>query len=434
MANRLLGVAALPDLAETRRLATASRRATEVGWPTETEVLGFVHVLHGEAASTYRVGITPDGLALFGDLERPVVYAMPVDTCQAVLSPLLGFAGALDAAPPSPLGRTTALPGPYRGSPIILDTATIRARLNGGRPTQLPETERYLPEEQFFVRLPTGYSPRHPAGLLVWIDAGTAGAPPADFDAAADALGLVMIGAADAGNARLATDRYQLGLDAVATAARRFHIDTSRVYASGISGGGRITSGLVACFPDIFTGAVPIVGVNAYEPVPLGDGRFIVAGFLKPETARFRLLRERRIAAVSGPLDFNYREIVSAVRIFQRDGLDARLFEYEDMAHTLPTADRFTEAITWVDAPHAAANAAAAADADKQLGAYLLRFDELPIKSDTQRRLLERITVTAPWSPAAWRACELLGVVEPTGQTEAPTPDAPSAAQRPEDR
>lgn len=418
MANRLIGVAVVPAPMDLRNLAIASRRAEAVGWPAETRVLGYVHVSRQAEAKSLRVGVTPDGLALFAGVDDQAAESLPVEVCEPILTPLRRYAGSLFVEPPMPPGQTLPFAGEYSHSPILLDAATIRDRLNAGRQTRLPETERFLADEQFFVRLPVGYTHRQPSALLVWVDAGADGKPPPVFDAAADALGLVMIGAGDSGNARLATDRYQLALDAVATATAQFHIDPDRIYVAGISGGGRICSGLAACFPDLFTGAVPIVGVNAYERVPLGDGRFIVAGYRRPDAVRWRLLRTHRIAAISGPLDANYREIVSAIRIFQRDGLDARLFEYEDMAHTLPTAERFLEAITWVDAPAAERRERCWSDAQELLDAYLLRFDALPVQSETQRRLLERITAAGPWSPAAWRACELLGVVGTTDPSQ----------------
>lgn len=410
MANRLLGVVAVLDAAETRRMAIPSRKAREVGWPVETEVLGFAHVSCEGRTVAYRVGVTPDRLALFAAVPDGPVYAIGADACDAILTPLRGYAGGFEAETDTPTARVVAFPGAPRASPILLDETTIRDRLNAGRRTELSETDRYLPDEQFFLRLPERYSPRRPAGLLVWIDATPSGRPPEVFNQAADERNLVMIGAANAGNPRLATDRYQLALDEVATATHRFHIDPARVYVTGVSGGGRISSALFVCFPDVFTGAVPIVGLNCYENVPLGDGRFVPLGFRKPDGRLWRLLRDHRIAPVSGPLDFNYREISNAVTIYQADGLNVRFFEYDDMAHTLPTPERCSEAIGWVDEPAERARAGAAEEAAAQLEAYLARFDELPVTTDVQRRLLERIMTTAPWSDAAWRACEVLGI------------------------
>ncbi|MDQ7013736.1 MAG: hypothetical protein Q9O74_07550 [Planctomycetota bacterium] len=423
MANRLLGTVSVVDAIDRRRLANASRRAAETGWPEETDVLGYVHVSRGRDAHSYRIGATPDGLLLFDDLREPRTFAMDMADCEPLLAPLLGFAG--DHAVPAdvPLGEVVPALRPYRRSPLLLDTATIRDRLSGGRRSNLPETQRYLPDEQFFVRLPVGYSARFPAGLIVWIDASASGRPPEVFNQAADELNCIMVGAADAGNLRLATDRYQLALDMVATMVRRYHINTNRVYVTGISGGGRISSGLVACFPEVFTGAVPIVGLNAYKKVPLGDGRFVVAGFGRPKAASWRLLRTRRIAPMTGPLDFNYREMVNATRIMTSDGLNVRMFEYEDMAHTLPTADRFLEALRWVDAAHAEEAQDAAEDAEKLLAGYVSRYGEVPAENEGQRKLLERVAETAPWSLPGWRACELLGVAAPLPTTDS-VPDA----------
>lgn len=426
MANRLLGTLSVVEAVDRRRLANASRRAPETGWPEETRVVGYVHVSRGRDAHSYRLGATPEGLLLFDDLQEPRTFAMEVADCQPLLKPLLGFAGDFEGPADVPLGEVVSAPHPYRRAQVLLDSAAIRDRLNGGRRSNLPETQRYLPEEQFFVRLPVGYSARTPAGLIVWIDASPSGRPPEVFDLAADALNCIMVGAADAGNRRLSTDRYQLGLDMVATMKQRYHIDAGRVYVTGISGGGRISSGLVACFPEVFTGAVPIVGLNAYKHVPLGDGRFVVAGFGRPKASSWRLLRRHRIAPITGPLDFNYREMVSATRIMTGDGLNVRMFEYEDMAHTLPTAERFLEAIRWVDAAHSEARQDAVEDAEKLLAGYVSRYGQVEVGNEAQRKLLERVAEAAPWSPPAWRACGLLGVAAPLSGTETPT-DAENA-------
>lgn len=421
MPNRVLGTLAVVSAPDRRRMALVSRRAESTGWPEETEVLGHVHATLEGTTRTFRVGLTPDGLVLFGSLDGDGAEALPMEACDPVINPQLGFGGLLVDEAPAPTGQALDLAPPYRASPIVLDGPTIRARLNAGRPTNLPETERYLVEERFVARLPEGYSAREPAGLLVWISPTDSASPPGAIVPVADALGLVVIAPASAGNRRLSTDRYQLGLDAVATARARFHIDSARVYVAGFSGGGRVCSTLAACFPEVFAGAVPIGGMNIYQRVPLGDGRFVQAGFGRPKGETWGLLRRRRIAPITGPLDFNHREIVHAVRIVQRDGLDVRLFEYPDLAHTLPSAERFEEALRWVDARHAAAREEAGAEAQKLLEGYLARYGEETLAEhdpeSPQQKFLERIAETAPWSEPAWRACRLLGLDVPAGAT-----------------
>ena len=122
-----------------------------------------------------------------------------------------------------------------------------------GKSTTVPATKRVLDEELMYVRLPRGYSAKRPAGLLIWINAGIDGHIPDVFFPALDELGMVGVGIRKVENERPVADRYQLAFDAFATASKRFHIDPRRVYLTGISGGGRISSILAACFPDYFT-------------------------------------------------------------------------------------------------------------------------------------------------------------------------------------
>lgn len=430
MANRLLGIVAIIQDADRRRLALASRRAEPTGWPQETEILGHAHAT-GDSGDvrTFQLGLTPDRLLLFRDIDSDLTEALPADQCAPLLDPLLGYAGGFVSAYDHIPAETVTLAQPYRAAPVVFDETTIRHRLNGGRRSELPETQRYLPEERLLMRLPRDCSPRRPAGLIVWINPTNDGAPPDILHAAADQLGCVLVGIADAGNRRLSTDRYQLALDAVATVRSRVHVDPSRVYAAGFSGGARVASTLVACFPEVFTGAIPVGALSAPRPVPLGDGRFVVNGYREPDGATWRLFRQRRVAPISGPLDFNHRETVHAVQMLERERAHIRLFEYEDMAHTLPTPERLAEALRWIDAPASRAREEAAQEAAKLLDGYLARFgpEPLALEDADQRRidLLTRVTVVAPWSDAAWRACALLGIA-PAPQAD-PQPAPPPA-------
>lgn len=300
------------------------------------------------------------------------------------------------------------LPKPYIPSPERIDQATLRARLHGGAPTSLPDCTRDLAAETFFVRLPKACSPRHPAGLYVWIDAGTSGKPPAPFNPALDALNLICIGAANSGNERPVIDRYQLALDAVATARARFHTDPARVYVGGISGGGRVSSLMCACFPDTFTGCVPIVGMSSYHDAPAPGGKRFPAAYSRPSARFYDLLRTRRFAPISGEKDFNNAEISAYVQQHRADGLPVRLFDYPDMSHTLPTPARFQEAVEWVDEPARAALAERTAAADHEWASATSRFGEGPPTSPAHRAALEAVVRAGPWSDAAWKAADLL--------------------------
>lgn len=348
-----LGVSGVPDRAELRKDAV---NALLAGWPT------------------YRGGFG-DGAVKNGDKEEKP-------------------------------GEVFKLEGPYAAGRYTIDEATLSARVMGGRKAPFEGTTRQLEQDAFFVRLPVAYDPKQPAGMLVWVDAGPSGRIPDVFNTAVDALNIVCIGAEHSGNDRLVVTRFQLALDAAATAARRFHIDSRRVYISGISGGGRVASMLQGCFPEVFTGAVPIVGLSFYDNVPTGTGHFWPAGYAKPKPDLFAILKTRRIGAISGRRDENLLEMQNATQLYTRDGVPVKLFEHAKMGHELPTADAFSEALRWVDAPYQTARASENEAANRALEGAMVKGGKA---SETSRKLLLKVTEVGPWTDAAWKAIDELG-------------------------
>jgi predicted esterase len=322
-----------------------------------------------------------------------------------------GFARTAGLVPEQQIsaGTVVELERPYTPSRFIMDEEGLGDRFLRGQKSNLKMT-RALSESRFFARLPAGYDPKRPAGLLVWVDAGREGRSPEVFAPALDELGIICIGAADSGNLREVADRYQLALDAVATATRRFHVDPRRVYVSGISGGGRVSSALCFCFPDLFTGAVPIVGLGCYERVPMGNSAYAASICLPPPSKRFALLRDHRIAAMTGDEDANQREIRAAAEVMNKDGVRVRVFDYADMRHELPTPARFTDALKWVDEPYQELRRKEAEAAQKLLDGYQKRAGERGPANARERQELMKVTEAGPWTEAAWKAVGLLGV------------------------
>jgi len=282
-----------------------------------------------------------------------------------------------------------------------MDKATLGERFLAGRPTNIDGAKRVLSDNKFRVRLPKDYDPRECCGVLVWVDANDVSRLHECFWPAADELRIILIGAEKTGNDVPAADRDQLALDASQTVQEQFLCDEGRVYVSGISGGGRISSQLWACFPDVFTGAVPIVGLDCYEPAPAGEGKYHRNGYMKPAMKMWRQVLPHRLGVMTGPPDFNYGEIVKFVATFKRDKVDARVFEYPDMAHQLPTAPRFSDAMSWVDEPVRTSREASAKTAA-----------ELAAKEGRPEWV--EATNVAPWSKGAWAAAEKLGLVPGT--------------------
>ncbi len=459
MLNRLAGVLAeLPasDLAKLKALIP--KASTHVGPPPGARRWCVVHVTTDKEARRFAIERTPEGsvyAAVIDDsLDHPPRLELDRLKAAEFMLDWPAFRGDLEpAAPatptpepgptpndepddepavappstPSPPPSRTPAP-PRRQSPMALakrpvpgvvaleppiefgaftfDKALMTYRISGA-PWGHDGMSRELEHESFTMRLPPGYTPREPAGLLVWIDPGNQGGPPEFTHAALDALGIIGVGANHAGNARAIPDRFQLAFDAIATVSARYHIDSRRVYVSGVSGGGRSSSILTACFPDVFTGAVPIVGLSWCDRVPDGVGKFFPAGFARPSGALFGLWRERPVAPITGPRDFNYREITSAAELMRRAGMQVKVFSQPEMGHHAPKPEVFREALEWVDQTYKQSR-----ERETQAAQKLLERAEDAKTDEAKRKLLIQATKDGPWTKPAWQAVELLRAMD----------------------
>lgn len=295
-----------------------------------------------------------------------------------------------------------ALTKPYLASPITLDTKTRRTRFRAN----YPDLTRELDNETMQVRFPRGFDPAKPSGILVWISPGEDGRPPRIFESICDELGLICVGIDQNGNQRPLTDRLQLHLDSIETLGARYRIDRERVYLTGMSGGGRCSGILQCSFPEVFAGAVPIVGLDSYHNAPTGESKkYWPARIGKPSPRWFKLLKDRRIAAITGSVDFNEPEMQIRTDLMTKDGLQVRLDIIEGMGHAMPTSEQFADALRWADEPRRDAFSENLNRAQEKLDAIQGSDPEDPM---TRESLIE-ITKLAPWTAPAWEAAQLLG-------------------------
>ena len=306
-------------------------------------------------------------------------------------------------------GSGFAMPQPYIPGAITMTTRTMKQRLYSGMPVRTESTDRDLNQETLHVRLPSNYDPRRPAGLLVWNSPSPRGDIPNAFHAALDERYFVCIGIDNAGNDRDVPDKFQLVFDAVANARQRYHIDDERIYITGMSGGGKVSSVLMMCFPDIFRGAIPIVGFGTYSQLEDQWGKHHYAYFAKPKHTLLELAKSHRMALMGGPPDFNYDEMVLRQEHLEADGFEEiRFFSYPDMAHQMPTPQRFLDALRWIDEPYELARNKRVAVAGEEMLAYLTgRGDQRPA-TEPDRAALIQLIHDYPWTEAAWKALELL--------------------------
>jgi dienelactone hydrolase len=390
-------------------------------------VLLHVHIFGPAGERTIAISHGPDGTYLAQQIRvaagvprrallKPDKLDALIEASDLVLAPV-------ERAHPWPAGvfrveDEPGLPPPAR-SAITLDSATARQRL-GVTPAMRwgPATRHDKPE--FYARVPADLKPGLRAGLVLWMDPTDAGRPPQPIHEALDRWGFISIGAANAGNDHPAVDRLQAGLDALATARRRWLIDPARVYAVGLSGGGKTSSILALAFPDTFAGAVPIVGLTRYRdtPVPDGNGAMWPAEISKPAGPRWTQLKSRRLAAITGPDDGNYASMKLICDVLVADGLNARFVDVPGMGHEFPPAGILAEQLGWVDEPGRTAHN----DREARARAAINSLTNLTgaQRAPALRDLIDK----HPWTQAAWDAVrELEPGLAPAGGKPPPPKD-----------
>jgi pimeloyl-ACP methyl ester carboxylesterase len=287
-------------------------------------------------------------------------------------------------------------------SAIFLDAPTLRERFTFGKGSGVAPARRALGEESMLVRLPEGHDERIACGLVVYLHPGPQTLVPGALVPVLDELGFVCIAPDNVPNTRDRTDRMQLALDAVATAVVHTRIDRERVYFVGLSGGGKIGTHVWTAAPEVVRGGVAMVAIGSYEHLKRDDGKMWRGDFFKPPTRVLRAMRASRLAAITGDLDENQDYIRKSVGVMRGDGLDVRLFDFADLGHQMPSAERVGEALRWVDEKARAAREAAIARAKELLAGVAA---EGPAREAGLRAVMDE----APWSEPAWAAAGMIG-------------------------
>jgi poly(3-hydroxybutyrate) depolymerase len=170
---------------------------------------------------------------------------------------------------------------------------------------------------------------------MVYISPMDSGEIPGRWKEVMDAGNLIWIGANKSGNRIRVARRVTYAMVAPAVVARSYKVDSSRVYVSGFSGGGRVASMVAPEYAQLFKGAVFICGVEFW-------------GSRKP--AQLDAVKANRYVFLTGKKDFNRGETRSAHRSYRRAGVDdVLLMDISGMDHSLPSAVKFAEAIAFLD-------------------------------------------------------------------------------------
>lgn len=210
-----------------------------------------------------------------------------------------------------------------------------------------------LAKEKFRIYIPKSYSHDQTWGLFVWINPGDDPGLPGAWEPVLEKHKLLAVAAFKSGNSRPIFDRMRLAIDGNFNMQQRFHIDPKRVYISGFSGGGRVSSMMGVGYSDIFAGAFPVCGVNFYThiPVPSAVGKSWALNFLPPKEVLTIAKKSGRFVLLTGEKDFN-RENTHAVyeKGYVKEGFKNTLYlEVPGLGHSPPGADWFEKGIEFLE-------------------------------------------------------------------------------------
>lgn len=424
--DMLLQLQGAADVLDTKQIAkllsSPVPRQPATTWTDATRRVWVVH-LHSAKSDTWKrveIGRDDTGVVLARDVDGPRDRPMAIELDRVRCAelawrwPLRNADPALketntpqhDRDAPVP-GRVTSMDQPLVSAWTVLNEEQSKERVGGGRLVVFTPLERDLDEEELFVRLPNRYSPDKPAGVIVWIDAVDAGPPRDELFAAADELNLICVSAANVGNIRPPVARCQLALDAVHNVRMRLAVDQDRIYTAGISGGARMATIMTQCFPDIFAGSVADVALSSYIASSAGNGLYWRAEFGRPARPMLALLKDRRIAGITGERDGNYASMKARERDMNKDGLNVRLFEH-DMGHEMCTSDQFAQAMRWVDERVQLDRQKKMEDAAQAMASYEQMVLRPRFDQTAANRQLARVIDLVPWTEPAWKACEIV--------------------------
>jgi len=198
-------------------------------------------------------------------------------------------------------------------------------------------------EFEFNVYVPENYNPSSPAGLLVYVSPIDSGEIPNMWKEVFDRRNLIWVSVNGSGNTVPRERRFAEAKLSAAFILQNYGIDPQRIYISGMSGGGQISSIVASLYPGLFRGGVFLCGVNPWSE---GDADPWVEN--PPEN--FETIKENRYVFMSGTEDFKLAAIVRVYRIYKRAGVDSsKLIVIDGMGHELPDAKNYDRALGFLD-------------------------------------------------------------------------------------
>lgn len=185
--------------------------------------------------------------------------------------------------------------------------------------------------QKYQLYVPAARGPR-PLVVFVSPGAGPAGWPA--WKKVCETEGALFCSPYAAGNNVPAGARTRIVLDVVDDVRRKHAVDPNQIVLSGFSGGGRMACAIGFSLPELFSGVVPICGVNPITP---------------PTYLRHRLVERTSVAFVTGATDFNRKENEAYMAPYLEElGVRSKLWVVPGLGHATPGPDVLVDVYRWI--------------------------------------------------------------------------------------
>lgn len=252
------------------------------------------------------------------------------------------LAASCSPALQAPRGAPEAKTGAYTTTFTERNPLSALAEMTRRLPNLKP-SDYTLSEESYVVSVPAAYKPERPYGLLVFINSFDSGDCEENFKGLLEKHRLIWIAAKKSGNDRPTPARMGMALDAVFNMKKLYAIDPDRVYVMGISGGGRVTSFLAPAFPDVFRGAIYLIGCNS------------LAAKLPPDL-QDRMKTTTSYVFLTGDADFNLPGTKRVFDEYQKAHFARTTYlQVPGMGHEVPPGEWVGKGLAFLDEPLIAA-------------------------------------------------------------------------------
>ena len=184
------------------------------------------------------------------------------------------------------------------------------------------------------VYLPDNDSTEVP-GVLVYVSPQKSGEIDYRWRTVMDQQNLIYIAANDSGNRKPVDRRMVLALMGLKALEQQVLFAGDHINVAGFSGGGRVASILAAQYPEVFTGALYICGVDFWRT---------------KQADKIERLLQNRFVFLTGSRDFNRDETRRVYRRYLKAGAQqSKLMVIGGMKHEHPDASALTEALQFLN-------------------------------------------------------------------------------------